>query len=95
MTAMFAQVAQLIQGALLPENRWTLLLIAAIGLGGFAAVRGKLTESWVLIPLLALIIWYAMYRWLDLRARELRRQPRLSSIASRPSDRRAWLVERG
>jgi hypothetical protein len=68
MTAMFAQVAQLIHGALLPENRWTLLLIAAIGLGGFAAVRGKLTESWVLIPILALIIWYAVYRWLDLRA---------------------------
>ena len=68
MTAMFAQVAQLIQGALLPENRWTLLLIAAIGLGGFAAIRGKLTESWVLIPLLAFIIWYAVYRWLDVRA---------------------------
>ena len=31
------------------------------------AVRGKLTESWLWIPILALAMWYSVYRWLQVR----------------------------
>jgi hypothetical protein len=56
------------QEALSGGNLWILVLIVLIAIGVLGAVRGKLTESWLWIPLLALAMWYAVYRWLQLRA---------------------------
>lgn len=56
------------QEALSGGNIWILVLIVLIAVGVIAAMRGKLTESWLWIPLLALAMWYAVYRWLQLRA---------------------------
>ena len=53
--------------ALVGANLWILSLIALIAVGVIAAVRGKLTESWLWIPMLALGIWYAVFRWLETR----------------------------
>ena len=61
--------ARLVGQALEPGNRWVLVLAVAVGIGMLAALRGKLTESWILFPLLAVVVWYAVYRWLALRAR--------------------------
>jgi len=56
------------QEALSGGNIWILMLIVIIGIGVVASVRGKLTDSWLWIPVLALAMWYAVYRWLGLRA---------------------------
>src|SRR5689334_17518052 len=56
------------QEALSGGNLWVLVLVVLVAIGVFAAVRGKLTESWLWIPLLAIAMWYAVYRWLQLRA---------------------------
>jgi hypothetical protein len=56
------------QEAMSGGNVWILMLIVLIGIGVIAAVRGKLTESWLWIPVLALAMWYAVYRWLQIRA---------------------------
>lgn len=56
------------QEALTGGNIWILMLIGIIAIGVVASVRGKLTESWIWIPALALAMWYAVYRWLELRA---------------------------
>ena len=53
--------------ALSGGNVWILTLIGLIAVGVIAAVRGKLTESWLWIPVLALAMWYAVYRWLEIR----------------------------
>jgi len=55
------------QEALSGGNIWLLMLIVLLAIGVIAAVRGKLTESWLWIPVLALAMWYAVYRWLELR----------------------------
>jgi hypothetical protein len=55
------------QEALTGGNIWILMLIVLVGIGVIGAVRGKLTESWFWIPVLALAMWYAVYRWLALR----------------------------
>jgi len=44
------------------------MLIAIVSIGVVASVRGKLTENWIWIPVLALAMWYAIFRWLELRA---------------------------
>lgn len=56
------------QEALSGGNIWLLMLIVIIGIGVVASMRGKLTDSWLWIPVLALAMWYALYRWLGLRA---------------------------
>jgi hypothetical protein len=56
------------QEALSGGNIWILMLIVVIAIGVVASVRGKLTEGWLWIPILALAMWYAVYRWLELRA---------------------------
>ncbi|HEX5075698.1 MAG TPA: hypothetical protein VFW03_20975 [Gemmatimonadaceae bacterium] len=56
------------QEALTGGNVWILMLILIFAIGVVAALRGKLTESWIWIPMLALAMWYAVYRWLELRA---------------------------
>jgi hypothetical protein len=56
------------QEALSGGNVWILMLIGLIAIGVIAAMRGKLTESWLWIPILALAMWYAVYRWLQVRA---------------------------
>jgi hypothetical protein len=56
------------QDALSGGNIWVLALIGLIAIGVIAAIRGKLTESWLWIPMLALAAWYAVYRWLQFRA---------------------------
>jgi hypothetical protein len=56
------------QEAMTGGNVWILMLIGLIAVGVIAAVRGKLTESWLWIPILALAMWYAVYRWLQVRA---------------------------
>jgi hypothetical protein len=56
------------QEALSGGNIWILMLIVIIAIGVVASMRGKLTESWIWIPVLALAMWYAVYRWLELRA---------------------------
>ena len=53
--------------ALSGGNVWILTLIGLVAVGVIAAMRGKLTESWLWIPVLALAMWYAVYRWLQLR----------------------------
>ena len=55
------------QDALSGGNIWILTLIGLVAVGVIAAMRGKLTESWLWIPVLALAMWYAVYRWLQLR----------------------------
>jgi hypothetical protein len=57
-----------VQEALSGGNIWILMLIAIIAIGVVASMRGKLTDSWLWIPVLALAMWYALYRWLELRA---------------------------
>jgi len=56
------------QEALTNGNVWILMLLVVIAIGVVASLRGKLTESWIWIPVLALAMWYAIYRWLELRA---------------------------
>ena len=57
------------QSALSGGNFWILVLFCLVGIGIIAVARGKLTEaSWFWIPLMALALWYAFYRWLRLRA---------------------------
>ena len=56
------------QEALADGNLWILMLIAIVSIGVVASVRGKLTENWIWIPVLALAMWYAVFRWLELRA---------------------------
>ena len=56
------------QEALADGNLWILMLIAIVSIGVVASVRGKLTENWIWIPGLALAMWYAIFRWLELRA---------------------------
>ena len=56
------------QEALTDGNIWILMLLVVIAIGVVASVRGKLTESWIWIPVLGLAMWYAAYRWLELRA---------------------------
>ena len=56
------------QEALADGNVWILMLIVVIAIGVVASVRGKLTENWIWIPVLALAMWYAVFRWLELRA---------------------------
>ena len=56
------------QEALAGGNIWILMLIVIIAIGVVASMRGKLTESWIWIPVLALAMWYVVYRWLELRA---------------------------
>ncbi len=56
------------QEALADGNVWILMLIAIVSIGVVASVRGKLTENWIWIPVLALAMWYAVFRWLELRA---------------------------
>ena len=63
----FRGMVQFGQEALSGGNIWILVLIGLIGVGVLAAVRGKLTESWLWIPVLALAVWYAVYKWLELR----------------------------
>jgi len=48
-------------------NRWLVVLIVAALVGVTAAVRGKLTDSWVVIPILAGALWYAFYYWIKVR----------------------------
>lgn len=55
------------QDALSGGNVWILMFVGLVGIGIMMAVRGKLTESWLWIPILALAMWYAIYRWLQLR----------------------------
>lgn len=55
------------QEALSGGNIWLLMLIGLMAVGVIAAMRGKLTESWLWIPVLALAMWYAVYKWLELR----------------------------
>ena len=62
-----AQINHFFREALAGENRWVFMLILLAIVGAIAAIRGKLTESWVMIPLLAIAVWYAVYRWLQLR----------------------------
>ena len=56
------------QEAVADGNLWILMLIAIVSIGVVASVRGKLTENWIWIPVLALAMWYAIFRWLELRA---------------------------
>ena len=56
------------QEALTGGNVWILMLIVIIAAGAVATMRGKLTDSWLWIPVLALAMWYAVYRWLEIRA---------------------------
>lgn len=57
------------QSALAGGNLWILVLFVLVAFGVIAVVRGKLSDStWLWIPLLALAMWYAFYRWLALRA---------------------------
>jgi hypothetical protein len=56
------------QEALTDGNVWILMLIVIFAIGVVAFMRGKLTESWIWIPMLALAMWYAVYRWFELRA---------------------------
>jgi hypothetical protein len=56
------------QEALADGNVWILMLIVVLSIGVVASVRGKLTENWIWIPVLALAMWYALFRWLELRA---------------------------
>jgi len=56
------------QEALADGNLWILMLIAIVSIGVVASVRGKLTENWIWIPVLALAMRYAIFRWLELRA---------------------------
>jgi hypothetical protein len=44
------------------------MLIVVIAIGVVASVRG-LTEGWLWIPILALAMWYAVYRWLGYEPR--------------------------
>ena len=55
------------QEALTGGNVWILMLIVIVAIGVIASMRGKLTEGWLWIPVLALAMWYALYRWLQLR----------------------------
>lgn len=48
-------------------NRWLVVLIVAALVGVTAAVRGKLTDSWVVIPILAGALWFAFYYWIRVR----------------------------
>ena len=63
----FDQVVQFVQQTLAGNNRWVVVSIVALVIGIVAAVRGKVTDSWVIIPLLAIAAWYAFYRWLQLQ----------------------------
>ena len=56
------------QEALSGGNIWILMLIVVVAIGVVASMRGKLTDGWIWIPALALAVWYALYRWLQLRA---------------------------
>jgi hypothetical protein len=49
------------------ENRWLVVIVIAALVGVMAAVRGKLTDSWVVIPLLAGAAWYAFYYYIRVR----------------------------
>ena len=53
------------QDALMGGNVWILMFVALVGIGVITAVRGRLTESWLWIPILALAMWYSVYRWLQ------------------------------
>jgi hypothetical protein len=59
-------VGQLFHEALAGGNVWILAFVCLVGVGVITAIRGKLTESWLWIPLLALAMWYALYRWLEI-----------------------------
>ena len=54
--------------ALSGGNVWILMLIVVIAIGVAASMRGKLTDSWLWFPMLALAMWYALYRWLQIHA---------------------------
>jgi len=55
------------QEALAGGNIWILVLIVLVTIVAIMAIRGKLTESWLWIPVVALAMWYSVYRWADLR----------------------------
>jgi hypothetical protein len=50
----FRNAALFGQEALTDGNVWVLMLIVILGIGVVATIRGKLTESWIWIPMLAL-----------------------------------------
>ena len=56
------------QEALSGGNIWILMLVVIIAIGVIAFMRGKLTDGWIWVPVLALAMWYAVYRWLQVRA---------------------------
>jgi hypothetical protein len=60
-------VGQVLHEVLAGGNVWILAFVCLVGLGVITVVRGKLTESWLWIPLFALAMWYAVYRWLAIR----------------------------
>lgn len=62
----FRDIAQFGQEAATGGHVWILMFVGLVGVGIITAVRGKLTESWLWIPIVALAMWYAVYRWLQL-----------------------------
>ena len=64
----FRNVLMFGQQMMTGENVWIVVLIMLIATGAVFAMRGRLTESWLWLPVLALAIWYAIYRLLKLRA---------------------------
>lgn len=59
--------ALMLQGALKGADPWLAALALVVCVGIVAAIKGKLTSSFVWIPGLAIAAYYAIYRWLKLQ----------------------------
>ena len=46
---------------------WSFVAVILVGVSVAAAVRSKLSASWVWIPVLAGAIYFTVFRWLRLR----------------------------
>lgn len=62
----FRGILEFGQEALTGGNVWILMFVGLVGIGVITAMRGKLTESWLWIPIIALAMWYAVFRWLQI-----------------------------
>lgn len=63
----FHDFVLMLTGAVKGADPWLAVLALVVCVGIVAAIKGKLTSSFVWIPGLAVAAYYAIYRWLKLQ----------------------------
>ena len=59
--------AAMLHDAIMRPGPWSAVAILLVVVFVAAALRNKITASWIFIPVLAVAIYLSVYRWLRLR----------------------------